>query len=149
MRRTHPKSSPPGCTRWFNLIRGRPFASAGSAIQHWRWVDIEQLEVLWMHRASTAAWELAKLYLDRGDPTAARDIAERKLRADALSSALTEVLMEAYAGLHAVEAAQKVYVAHDRALAHLGGASEQTRRVLERILAAIQAEDTVDTAVGS
>jgi DNA-binding SARP family transcriptional activator len=132
-----------------HLIRGRPFASAGSAIQHWRWVDIDQLEALWMHRTSTAAWELAKLYLDRGDPSTARGIAELGLRADALSSPLTEVLMEAYAGLHCVEAAQKVYAAHDRALTHLGGASEETRRVLERILATARAEDTLDTAVGS
>ena len=95
------------------------------------------------------AWELAGLYLDRGDPGAARDIAERGLIADPFNAALTERLMEAYAALHAVEAAQRVYESHDRALTARGydGASEETRRVLERLRAAHAAE--VDSAVGS
>ncbi len=57
--------------------------------------------------------------------------------------------MESYSAMHAVEAVQRVYESHDRALAARGfdGASEETRRVLEQLRAARAAE--VDSVVGS
>ena len=57
--------------------------------------------------------------------------------------------MESYGAMHAVEAVQRVYESHDRALTARGfdGASEETRCVLERLRSAHAAE--VNSAVGS
>lgn len=135
-----------------DLVAGRPFAFASTAAASWSWVDAESLEAVWGMRVSTVAWELAGVYLDRHDPAAARDIAERGLVADPLNAALTERLMESYAGLRSLEAAQRVFEAHDRALSLRGfdGASADTRRVLERLRSAHDAalDDAVET-VGS
>lgn len=133
-----------------DLVRGRPFTLAVTSAHLWPWVDLGHLEATWSHRVSTAAYELARARLGRGDATSAREIAERGLRADPLSAELTEVLMEAYAAQNALAAAQRVYAAHDRALSarDLGGASPETRRVLERIQAGATAE-TLDAAVGT
>jgi DNA-binding SARP family transcriptional activator len=131
------------------LVRGRPFVCAPSAAHLWRWADLSQLHALWGHRAATVAWELAGLYLERGDAGAARDVAERGLLADPLNAGLTERLMEAYVALDAVEAAQRVYESHDRALTSRGfeGAAEETRRLLDRLRAAHHG--AVDAAVSS
>lgn len=118
------------------LVRGPVFGYAASSTPHWRWVDLAQLEATWEGRVVTAAHTLSGMYLAHGDAGGAREIAERGLAADPLNSALTERLMEAYAQLGAVDSAQRVYEAHDRAMIDFGGATPETRMVLDRIRAA-------------
>lgn len=130
-----------------DLVTGRLFNYPSADAAWWRWSEISYELADWTSKMTTAAETLARLYLDRSDPAPARDIAERGLVADPLNAALTETLMESYADLGTLEAAQRVYESHDRSLdmADLGGASDETRRVLERLRAATRA-DSVDTA---
>ena len=132
-----------------DLVTGRLFNYSSADQVWWRWAEIAFGMTDWTTKTTTAADTLARLYLDRSDPAAARDIAERGLIADPLNAALTEVLMEAYADLGTLEAAQRVYESHDRSLdlADLGGASDETRRVLSRLRAA--ASERRDTAAAS
>lgn len=116
-----------------DLVSGRPFNYPASASAYWRWVDLDYLAAVWEHRVATAACELAQWHLTRNEPDAAIEVVTRGLQADPLSGPLTEVLMTAYAAAGAVDTAQHVFDAHDRALADrdLGGASDETRRVLD------------------
>ena len=89
----------------------------------------------WTAKTTEAVASLSRCYLDASEPEAARDVAERGLVADPLNASLTELLMEAYADLGQLESVRRVYESHDRSLemADLGGASAETRRLLERI----------------
>jgi hypothetical protein len=83
-----------------------------------------------------AGHDLARIYLDAGDPEAAMGVAHKLLSACSLDPGLTEVLMEAYAAMGSVGAAERVFEAHDAALVDAcgyEGACEETRLVLERI----------------
>ena len=51
-----------------NLVSGQPFSYPSAASHLWRWVDHpEHLQALWGLRVSTVAWELAGLFLERGN----------------------------------------------------------------------------------
>ena len=124
------------------LVHGPVFGYAPSSSPYWRWVDLSHLQAVWEGRVVTAAHTLSGMYLDAGDASGARTIAERGLAADPLNSALTERLMEAYASLGSIDLAQRVYEAHDRAMIDFGGATPETRIVLDRIRAGVhQIED--------
>lgn len=129
-----------------DLVTGRLFNYSSVDQTWWRWSEIAFGMTDWTAKTTTAAETLARNYLERADPAAARDIAERGLIADPLNAALTEVLMEAYANLGALEAAQRVYESHDRQLdmSDLGGASNETKLVLQRLRS--HASSSVSTA---
>lgn len=133
--RTTPEELVERLHQMLDLVTGRLFNYSSLDQTWWRWSEIAFGMTDWTSRTTTAAETLARIYLDRSEPAAARDIAERGLIADPLNAALTEVLMEAYADLGALEAAQRVYESHDRQLdmSDLGGASTETRLVLERL----------------
>ena len=130
-----------------DLAAGRPFSYPGTAEQYWRWADLGQLHSIWQHRVTTVVCELAELHLTHGDAHAAIDVASHGLRVDPLSSAVTEVLIKAYAATGELAAAQRVFESHDRALADidLGGASEETRRVYDQLFVAAR----VNVATGA
>ena len=100
----------------------------------WCWSEIAFGATDWTAKTTEAAASLSRRYLEASEPAAARDIAERGLVADPLNASLTELLMEAYAELGQLETVRRVYESHDRSLdmADLGGASAETRRLLER-----------------
>jgi DNA-binding SARP family transcriptional activator len=134
-----------------DLVTGRLFNYSSLDQTWWRWSEIACGMTDWTSKTTTAAETLARVYLDRSEPAAARDIAERGLIADPLNAALTEVLMEAYADLGALEAAQRVYESHDRQLdmSDLGGASTETRLVLERLRSHASSSVTTATEAAS
>lgn len=128
-----------------DLVGGRPFKYAQSAALYWRWVDAAHLEALWSHRIATAAYELAELHLAHDDPTMAYAVAERGLQADALNAGLTEMVMTAFGRLGAPDRARQVFEQHERRLQELdlGGASDETRRVLDNLIT-VNASGIVD-----
>ncbi|WP_395155502.1 BTAD domain-containing putative transcriptional regulator, partial [Ilumatobacter sp.] len=121
-----------------DLVSGRVMDYSSSDATWWRWTEIAFGATDWTARTTDVAGSLARCRLDDSEPAAARDIAERGLVADPLNASLTELLMEAYADLGTLESAQRVYESHDRSLdrADLGGASIETRRVLDRLRSA-------------
>jgi DNA-binding SARP family transcriptional activator len=131
-----------------DLVEGPPFAYPSSAAAYWRWVDLSHLHAVWQHRLATAAYELAELHLSRDDPNAALRVAERGLLADPFNGPLTEMVITAYGRLGAYDTARRVFEAHDRALTDrdLGGASDETRRVLDHLLMATATAPNGDTS---
>jgi DNA-binding SARP family transcriptional activator len=121
-------------------LRGVPFTYPSTAARFWRWVDSEYLDARLYARVAEAANDLGRHHLAAGDAAAARDVAERGLKALPIDSALTELLMNAYAAQGSTAAAERVFDAHERALDDLGlsGASEETQAVIEGIRAATQ-----------
>ena len=121
-----------------DLVTGRVMDYSSSDSAWWRWSEIAFGATDWTMKTTDVASSLAQCYLESSEPAAARDVAERGLVADPLNASLTELLMEAYADLGTLETAQRVYESHDRSLdmADLGGASPETRRVLQRLRAA-------------
>lgn len=141
----HPEQAGDILAAMVELIGGRPFAYPSSAAAYWRWVDLEYLHAVWEHRLTTAAYELAELHLTNGNPQQAIVAARRGLEADPLNGPLTEMLMTAYAATGAIDTAQAIFEAHDRALQarDLDGASDETRRVLDELRA------NADTTTGT
>ena len=133
-----------------DLFDGRPFNYQRSVSEFWRWADLSQQHAIWGHRVATAAFELAQWHLQANDPVAAIAVAKQGLQADALNSALTEVVIEAFAADGSLEAALRVYQSHDRAMsdAGFGGASDETRAVIESIYASRRTDATAATGVG-
>jgi DNA-binding SARP family transcriptional activator len=103
-------------------------------------VDSEYLDARLYARVAEAANDLGRHHLAAGDAAAAREVAERGLKALPIDSALTELLMDAYAAQGSTAAAERVFDAHERALDDLGlsAASEETLAVIEGIRAATQ-----------
>jgi len=132
-----PEESVDRAHEMLDLVTGRLFNYPSADQAWWRWSELAFGMTDWTSKTTTVAELLARTHLARSEPAAARDIAERGLNADPLNAALTEILMEAHADLGAVEAAQRVYDSHDRSLNKfdLGGASNETRLVLERLRA--------------
>lgn len=116
---------------------GLPFGYPSSASNYWRWVDVAHLQAVWGHRLATACYELAELHLSHGDPNTALGVAERGLQSDPLNAGLTEMVMTCFNELGAADSARRVYESHVRLLEHyeLGDASEETRRVLDNMMA--------------
>ena len=118
-----------------DLVTGRAMDYSTTDSAWWRWSEIAFGATDWTAKTTEAVASLSRCYLDASEPEAARDVAERGLVADPLNASLTELLMEAYADLGQLESVRRVYESHDRSLemADLGGASAETRRLLERI----------------
>jgi hypothetical protein len=148
--RTHPGEWEQRLRQIVDLAAGRPFAYPSSSSGSWRWADLEMLHATWETRIATAACELGRYHLERSEPLHAVEVANQGLTVDPRNSALIEVLMAAYADLGAYDKAKQIYEAHDRALADadLGGASEETRRLLDRLSAAAASSGTDIRAVG-
>jgi DNA-binding SARP family transcriptional activator len=146
-----PEEGPERLRQMLDLVRGRLFDYSSADSLWWRWSEIAFGTCDWTAKTTDAASALARWHLDRSEPAAARDLAERGLIADPLNAALTELLMEAYAELGTLEAAQRVYESHDRSLdmADLGGASEETRRVLQRLRDASGSSAATEPATAS
>jgi len=134
---THPQERTRCLKEATDLLRGVPFTPADpKARRYWRWVEMDYIDGRVFQQLAQAGHDLARIYLDAGDPQAAMTVANKLLSACSLDPGLTEVLMEAYAAMGSVGAAERVFEAHDAALVEAcgyEGASEETRLVLERI----------------
>jgi len=134
---THPEERARCLQGATDLLRGVPFTPADpKARRYWRWVEMDYVDGRVFQQLAQAGHDLARIYLDAGDPEAAMGVAHKLLSACSLDPGLTEVLMEAYAAMGSVGAAERVFEAHDAALVDAcgyEGASEETRLVLERI----------------
>jgi DNA-binding SARP family transcriptional activator len=137
---SHPAQRWDCLERALRQLRGVPFTYPSTAARYWRWVDSEYLDARLYARLADAAHDLGRHHLATGEAAAALDAAERGLKALPIDSALTELLMDAYAALGSTAAAERVFDAHERALDDLGlsAASEETRTVIEGIRAASQ-----------
>jgi len=133
----HPKERVRCLEGAVSLLRGVPFAVADPrARRYWRWVEMDYIDGRVFQQLAQAGHDLARIYLDAGNAEAAMGVAHKLLGACSLDPGLTEVLMEAYAAMGSVGAAERVFEAHDAALVDAcgyEGASEQTRLVLDRI----------------
>lgn len=132
-----------------DLVTGRAMNYSTSDSAWWCWSEIAFGATDWTAKTTEAAASLSRRYLEASEPAAARDIAERGLVADPLNASLTELLMEAYAELGQLETVRRVYESHDRSLdmADLGGASAETRRLLERTQTPIDQPADEDASV--
>ncbi|MHB8463743.1 MAG: LysM peptidoglycan-binding domain-containing protein [Acidimicrobiales bacterium] len=135
---THPDQRWECLERALDQLRGVPFTYPSRAAPYWRWVDSEYLDARLYARLAEAANELGRHHLAAGQASTARDIAQHGLKALPIDSALTELLMDAYAAMGSPAAAERVFDAHERALDDLGlsAASEETQAVIEGIRAA-------------
>ena len=135
---SHPKERWACLERAIQQLSGVPFTIPSSAARYWRWIDAEYLDARLYARLADAADDLGRHHLTKGDPAKAKAVAELGLKALPIDSALTELLMDAYAALGSPVAAERVFDAHERALDDLGlsNASEETQAVIERIRAA-------------
>lgn len=134
--RTHPDDRVRCLQAATGLLRGVPFAYDPKCRKFWRWVDVDYVDGRVFQQLAQAGYELAKTYLDAGDPEAASQVANRLLVASPLDAGLTEILIVAYEAMGSPGAADRVFEAHDSALLDLcgyEGAGEVTQLLIKRI----------------